>query len=178
MTASFWMALMCGVWLWAVPSAMAAPAPEKAPAAMPQQTTVAPPTPSAPSPPVFQFNPKGRPDPFKPFVEAELARKKLAEAKEKRRQQALPLSPLQRLPVEQFRLVGIAGNDRARKAIVQDPTGKYYPLVPGTLIGLNSARVVAVRETSVLLEEPAAGKKGKKKQLEMKLRKEGDEGKP
>jgi type IV pilus assembly protein PilP len=178
MTASFWMALMCGVWLLAVPSAMAAPAADKPPAAMPKQATVAPPTPSVPSPPVFQFNPKGRPDPFQPFVEAELARKRLAEAKEKRRQQALPLSPLQRLPVEQFRLVGIAGNDRARKAMVQDPAGKYYPLVPGTLIGLNNARVLAIRETSVLLEEPAATKKGKNRQFEMKLRKEGDEGKP
>jgi type IV pilus assembly protein PilP len=136
------------------------------------------------SPLIFRFNPAGKPDPFKPFVDAELAlKKKQLELKllaEKQKQKVLPLSPLQRLDIGQFKLVGIAGNQRGRKAMVQDMQGKFYPITIGTLIGLNSARVFEIREDSVLLEEPPALKsaKAKKKIIEMKLRKEGDEGKP
>ncbi|MDD5168021.1 MAG: pilus assembly protein PilP [Syntrophales bacterium] len=147
----------------------------------------------APSPLVFSYDPKGKPDPFKPFVDAELAFKKKqlekkmlaqkqAELKRQQQQKAMPLSPLQRQALDQFKLVGIAGNNRVRKAIVQDVSGsgKYYPIYIGTLIGLSSARVVEIRESSVLLEEPKSGGAGKsgRKYVEMKLRKEGDEGAP
>lgn len=137
--------------------------------------------PATASPLIFHYNPTGKPDPFKPFVDAEIALKKKQAEQQKKKQQALPLSPLQRLPLESFKLVGIAGNPQGRKAMVQDVNGKFYPLFVGTYIGLNRAKVVAIRETSVFLEEAGAqgsGKKAKKKTIEMKLRREGDEGKP
>lgn len=144
-----------------------------------------------PSSLIFDYDPKGKPDPFKPFVDAEIAMKKrqleqrmLAqkqlELKKRQQHGLLPLSPLQRQAIEQFKLVGIAGNNRVRKAVVQDGSGKFYPLYTGTLVGLNSAKVVEIREQSVLLEEPAARGAGKsaKKYIEIKLHREGDEGTP
>jgi type IV pilus assembly protein PilP len=164
----------------------AAPQPAIQPAAKAAAQSTTPPgtQPTTSSPLIFSFDPQGKPDPFKPFVDAEIALKKkqLEEQlkKQKKKQVALPLSPLQRFGIEQFKLVGIAGNNISRKAIIQDMNGKFYPIATGMLIGLNRAKVVEIRESSVLLEEPLTGgsKTPKKKFIEMKLRKEGDEGKP
>ncbi len=171
----------------AAPAAQAVKQPVAPSVAKQAVPTTAPQTPSqspVDSPLIFKFDPSGKPDPFRPFVDAEIALRKQQMAQKeleaKKKAKALPLSPLQRLGIEQFKLVGIAGNDRNRKAIVQDVSGKFYPLLIGTLIGLNSAKVVQIRESSVLLEEPLTGGSGKekKKHIEMKLRREGDEGKP
>jgi|GEM_PF-658354 len=130
---------------------------------------------------VFTYDPKGKPDPFKPFVDAELALRKLKEAQLKKQQQKLPLSPLQRVGIEQFRLVGIGGNEKGRTAVVQDMTGKYYTLSIGTPIGMNKGKVAIINGDRVVIEEPTAGgKKGKAgaKKVEMKLLKESEEVKP
>ena len=150
--------------------------------APPASTVVpsAPPVAAAPSL-IFNYNPKGKPDPFKPFVDVEIDLKKKQAEQQKKKQQALPLSPLQRLPLESFKLVGIAGDQQSRKAMVQDVNKKFYPLFVGTVIGLNRAKVVSILEDRVMLEEPSTegtGKAKKKKMIEMKLRREGDEGKP
>lgn len=130
---------------------------------------------------LFSYDPKGKPDPFKPFVDAELALRKLKEAELKKQQQKLPLSPLQRAGIDQFRLVGIGGNEKGRTAVVQDPAGKYYTLSVGTAIGMNNGKVARIIGDRVVIEEPTAGgKKGKTgaKKVEMKLLKEGEEVKP
>ena len=130
---------------------------------------------------IFSFDPKGKPDPFKPFVEAELAQRKLKEAQIKKQQQKLPLSPLQRVGIEQFKLVGIGGNEKSRTAVIQDMAGKYYTLSIGTPIGMNNGKVARIFGDRVVVEEPTAGgKKGKTgaKKVEMKLLKEGEEVKP
>ena len=129
---------------------------------------------------IFSYDPIGKPDPFKPFVDAELALRKLKEAQLKR-QQKLPLSPLQRVGIEQFKLVGIGGNEKGRTAVVQDTAGKYYTLSIGTPIGMNNGKVAKILGDTVVVEEPTArGKKGKTgaKKVEMKLLKESEEVKP
>lgn len=130
---------------------------------------------------IFNYDPKGKPDPFKPFLEAELALKKLKEMQLKQKQRKLPLSPLQRAGIEQFRLVGIGGDARRRTALVQDGGGKYYTLSVGVPIGLNGGKVERILGDRVVIAEPmAVGKKGKKgvKKIEMKLLKGVEEGKP
>ncbi len=124
-----------------------------------------------PSPP-YKYNPAGKPDPFKPFIEQELAAKqKLAKAK------PLALSPLQRAGIDQFRLVGISGDEKVRKAIVQDARGKIYPLFIGTYIGLNNGRVAEILADRVIVEEKLKARAGKTKanRIMMKLRTEGGE---
>jgi len=165
------------------------PVPPKAPA-----LSVPPAPAAAESPFIFKFDPAGKPDPFKPFVDVEMAlKKKKAEElsrlqkqqKTKEQKQVLSIFPLQRLALNQFKLVGIAGNAYNRTAMVQDPASKFYPLVIGTLIGLNGAKVVEIRESSVILEEitqvasaKSKKKRTEKKRIEMKLHQEGEEGKP
>jgi len=121
--------------------------------------------------PPYKYNPFGKPDPFKPFIEQELAAKKLEKAK------PLPLSPLQRAGIDQFRLVGISGDEKVRKAIVQDAKGKIYPLFIGTYIGLNNGRVAEILGDRVIVEEKFKARAGKTKanRIMMKLRTEGGE---
>ncbi|MGZ6275673.1 MAG: pilus assembly protein PilP [Syntrophales bacterium] len=121
--------------------------------------------------PTYKYNPVGKPDPFKPFIEQELGTKKID-------RKPLPISPLQREGIEQFRLVGISGDDHRRIAIVQDVKGKAYTIFPGTYIGLNGGRVVEILPDRIIIEEKnkAEDKQGKTKRLTMKLRKdEGEE---
>jgi len=129
----------------------------------------------------FHYDPKGKTDPFKPFVEAELALRKVKEAQLKKKRQKLPLSPLQRAGIEQFKLVGIGGNEKGRTAVVQDMAGKYYTLSIGTPIGMNNGKVAKILRDRVVVEEPMAkGRKGKTaaKKVEMRLLKESEEVKP
>lgn len=147
----------------------------------PSLATVAAVKPAAADSLIFSYDPKGKPDPFKPFVDAELALRKLKEAQLKKAQQKLPLSPLQRVGIEQFKLVGIGGNEKGRTAVVQDMTGKYFTLSVGTPIGMNNGKVAKIIGDRVVVEEPTAGgKKGKTgaKKVEMKLLKESEEVKP
>lgn len=132
---------------------------------------------------IFHYDPKGKPDPFKPFVDAELALRKSKETQVKKQQQRqkLPLSPLQRAGIEQFKLVGIGGNEKGRTAVVQDMAGKYYTLSIGTPIGMNNGKVAKIlRDRVVVVEPTAGGKKGKTgaKKVEIKLLKESEEVKP
>jgi type IV pilus assembly protein PilP len=120
--------------------------------------------------PPYKYNPAGKADPFKPFIERELAEKqRMAKAK------PLPISPLQRAGIDQFRLVGISGDEKVRKAIVQDARGKVYPLFIGTYIGLNNGRVVEILADRVIVEEKFKARAGKTKanRIAIKLRTEG-----
>lgn len=124
----------------------------------------------------YKYNPLGKPDPFKPFVDQELAAKK-----KKEEAKPLPLSPLQRESIEQFKLVGISGDEKSRRAVVQDARGKVYSISPGMYIGLNNGKIVAILADRMVIEEQMktpAGKKTKPNRITVKLRREEGEGKP
>lgn len=111
----------------------------------------------------YSYNPAGKPDPFRPFVQEEIAAKKKAEKKK-----AISIYPLQRIETEQFKLVGIAGDQKQRIAMVEDVTKKFYPLSIGTRIGLNNGKVIEILQDRVVVEE-YTGKKSKR--IILKLRK-------
>lgn len=166
------LALLCGGPVFSAP-----------PDAVPKGAVKSVAAPPVADPLIFSYDPKGKPDPFKPFVDAELALRKLKEAQLKKQvqKQRLPLSPLQQVGIEQFKLVGIGGNEKGRTAVVQDMAGKYYTLSIATPIGMNNGKVAKILKDRVVVEEPAAGgKKGKTgaKKVEMKLLKESEEVKP
>jgi Tfp pilus assembly protein PilP len=136
--------------------------------------------------PVYSYRALGKPDPFLPFIETELALKNKLEAelKKKASSKRRPISPLQQAEIEQFRVVGIAGDDVRRAAIVENAASKkFYPLFVGTTIGMNEGRVASIQLDRVIVEEQVEdeNKKAKKKQIRritMVLHKEDDEGKP
>jgi type IV pilus assembly protein PilP len=129
--------------------------------------------------PPYKYNPIGKADPFKSFVEEESARE-ARKRQEQMMREARFFSPLQRAGIDQFRLVGIAGDEKARKAIVQDIKGKIYPIFIGTYIGPNNGRVIEILADRVIVEEKFKTQAGKTKvnRITMKLRKEEGEEKP
>jgi Tfp pilus assembly protein PilP len=132
--------------------------------------------------PVFIYRTVGKSDPFRPFIETDPAVKKKREEdlKKKPGLKSRPISPLQQSDIEQFRLVGIIGDEKSRTAIVEDRIGKkFYPLFVGTFIGLNGGRVAAIDPDRVIVAERAAteGRKVQIRRITVMLHKE-DEGKP
>jgi Tfp pilus assembly protein PilP len=122
---------------------------------------------------VYRYNPQGRIDPFKPFVDPVAAAKQKAG-----KSKALPLNPLQRLGIEQFRLVGVIEGDRGRRAMVQDASGRFYSLVQGSYIGLNNGRVAAILKDEVIVNERFATDEGKIQSRKQTMKLRQDEVKP
>lgn len=166
----------------APPQATAAPTapPAAAPAAPPP--AAAPAAPAAPAPLVtisappavkveksYYYDPSGKSDPFKPFIETELAKKKTVE---------LSVNPLRRQAVEQFRLVGVVGDGKGRRAMVQDSAGKFYSLLPGAYIGLNDGRVSQILSDRIVVDEKIRTDEGKIRQRKIIIKLRQDEGKP
>jgi type IV pilus assembly protein PilP len=177
-------------WSWAaevkaIPPPTPATVSPRGPAAQSAQTASPVPA-AAPMPsPVYSYKAAGKADPFVPFIELDLALKKQKEAELKKKEavKKLPVSPLQQAEVGQFRLVGIAGDDQRRMAIVEDGVAKkYYPLFVGTYIGSNGGRVASILLDRVIVEERLQDQTKKDRKAEIRripimLHKE-EEGKP
>ena len=171
-----------------VPGLWAAPAPPPAAPAAASGGALEKPLPDAaslPPVPTYEYSAAGKPDPFKPFMETEPAPKPKKEIPGKKRSApGAAISPLQRLELAQFRLLGIAGDEHSRAAIVADgTTKKFYPLFVGTYIGLNGGRVAAILPDRVVVEERTETRDKKTKRVQVKkipmlLHKEQEEGKP
>jgi Tfp pilus assembly protein PilP len=132
-------------------------------------------------PPGYVYTATGKSDPFKPFMETEPPPPKKPEpiVKKQAPVKGVPISPLQQAEIQQFRLIGIAGDDLKRTAVVEDRTSKrYYPLSVGTVIGANAGRVVSILADRVIVEERIAteAKKVQIRRLTLMLHAE-DEGK-
>jgi Tfp pilus assembly protein PilP len=125
---------------------------------------------AVPAPPAdYNYLPAAKPDPFKPFLEMDqvLQRKKQEEQQNKAAVKGRPISPLQRAEIAQFRLVGIAGDDSRRTAIVEERgTKKFYPLSVGTYIGPNEGRVAEILADRVVVEERVETQDNKRKKMQ------------
>jgi len=121
---------------------------------------------------VYQYNPRGKADPFKPFMETDIAViNKKAESLKKRVEAASSkaISPLQKEDIDQFLLVGIAGDQSRRTAIVEDKAARrHYPVFIGTYIGKNNGRVAAILIDRVIVEEVFNSDQEKTKKQQIK----------
>jgi len=177
--------------LWQVGATVAAetrPGPASLPApgtAAPGAKAATPDTPAAGpgtavAAPPFVYRSEGKSDPFKPFIETSSALQQKMKIGQSPTLNGRPISPLQQVEIDQFRLVGIAGDDQRRTAIVEDGVAKkHYSLFVGTYIGLNEGRVASILPDRVIVEERAqAGvQKGKIRRITIMLHRE-EEGKP
>ncbi len=128
----------------------------------------------------YYYNPKGKSDPFKPFMETDISEIKKKEAALKKKHAKLDeaISPLQKAAIEQFQLVGIAIDKNEKTAIVEDKSAKkHYPVFIGTNIGLNGGRVAEILADRFIVEEIIKSdnkktKKPKVKRIEVFLHKE------
>lgn len=160
----------------AAPAALNTAVATAIPAAAPATVT---PAEAAVEMPEYRYDPKGKIDPFKPFVRIEIptAVKKGPEKKK----YTGNLTPLQRVPLDKVRVTGIAGSAAKRVALVEDGLGKAYMVYLGTLMGENGGRVIQIFPDRVIVEEKIGeGSKGKEKshRVALKLHKEEGEGRP
>jgi type IV pilus assembly protein PilP len=91
----------------------------------------------------YTYNPAGKPDPFKPFLQ-------LTPIREPSR---APLTPLQKYEISQLKLVAIISSPEGNIAMVEDSAGKGYFLKKGTLIGKNDGKVTKILKDKVIVEE-------------------------
>lgn len=128
--------------------------------------------------PDYRYDPKGKTDPFKPFVRLELP----TPSKKGPEQRKLSgnLTPLQRVALDKVRVTGIAGSSSKRVAMVEDGGGKGYIVYLGTLIGPDGGKVIQILPDRVVVEERHQESKGKEKshRVALKLHKEEGEGRP
>ncbi len=112
----------------------------------------------------FEYNPKNRPDPFKPVIKI-----KLLKAVKKIRKF---LSPLQQYEPTQLNLVGITWDPNKKKtplALVELPNGKGYILKEGMKVGPNNGVVVAILKDKVIILEDYINFFGKKERKQIIL---------
>jgi len=93
--------------------------------------------------PKYVYDADGRRDPFLPLAQI---RKPISES-------GLPLTPLQKFDLGQFRLIGVIIGRNEPMAMVMAPGGKAYVLKRGIKIGKNAGQVIDIREDAVVIEE-------------------------
>jgi len=94
--------------------------------------------------PDYQYNPGGKPDPFKPFIQ-------LSPVRELTR--TTPLTPLQKYDLSQLKLVAIISTPDGNIALVEDSAGRGYFIKRGTEIGKNDGKVTKILKDRVIIEE-------------------------
>ncbi len=122
-------------------------------------------TPGAPTPGAekkeekeYTYNPSGKGDPFKPFIQ-------LGRAPTGSR----PLSPLQQYDLSQLKLVAIISAPEGNIALVEDASGKGFFLRRGTDIGKNDGKVTKILKDRVIVEENSQDVLGQTKKSEVEL---------
>ncbi|MHB8845896.1 MAG: pilus assembly protein PilP [Nitrospirota bacterium] len=116
----------------------------------------------------YTYNPSGRRDPFTPIIIKE-EKKALAGAK----------APLERYPINEFKLAGIVWGGLGYRAMLEGPDGKGYFVRVGTKIGPNQGVVKKITQTSMIVEEKYKDPQGEvnRKEVVIELRKK-QEGTP
>ena len=92
----------------------------------------------------YSYNPAGKPDPFKPFIQLTPVRGA---------SRSTPLTPLQKYEISQLKLVAIISTPEGNIAMVEDATGKGYFLKKGTWVGKNDGKVSKILKDKVVIEE-------------------------
>ncbi len=108
----------------------------------------------------YTYNPLGKPDPFRPFIQ-------ISSSKEYSRK--VPLTPLQKYEISQFKLVAIIVIPEGNIALVEDQLGKGYFLKKGIEIGTNDGKVKQILKDKIIIEEVYEDIFGQKKINEMSL---------
>jgi len=108
----------------------------------------------------YQYNPAGKPDPFKPFIELTPVRAKA---------RTTPLTPLQKYDTSQLKLVAIISTPEGNVALVEDSAGRGYFIKRGTEIGKNEGKVTKILKDRIIIEELYLDVLGQEKKSEVPL---------
>lgn len=98
----------------------------------------------------FIYDPKGRRDPFGPYVDPQEVTDGNFQG---------PLLPLQRFDIEELKLIGIMWNISEPKAMFVDPNAQIHVVGKDERIGRNNGYIAVIREGEVVIVE-ATRRKG------------------
>ena len=113
------------------------------------------------------YDPTGRIDPFLPprqSVPDATPGKKIVRKKRK------PQTPLEKVDLNQLRLVGIIGTPTGKTAMVEDGKGKGYVVQIGTFIGINTGKVSSIGKDRIIVTEIVADFTGELKEVQRQLK--------
>ncbi len=121
------------------------------------------------------YDPTKRINPFTPLFGGK--KSEVASDKSKKRKKRIPQTPLERIGLDQLKLVAIIRASTGNRALVEDTVGKGYILKNGTYLGLNSGMVTQINPDSVIVEEEMENLKGELvlQNTEIKLQKPAGE---
>lgn len=126
----------------------------------------------ASAPKRMPYNPVGKVDPFAPLYKEEKekeAKKVVVKPKGPER----PRTPLEKLDLAQLKLTAIVSALNAKRALVEEVSGKGYVVELGTRIGLERGKVVEIGKDRIIIEHQDEDDFGKiaSKKRELKLQK-------
>jgi type IV pilus assembly protein PilP len=123
----------------------------------------------APPMETYTYDPKGKPDPFKPLV---VEKPETPPSKPKQALEAFSegATPLERMDLAQLKLVAIIWNISAPRGMVEDGTGKGYILSIGTPIGRNQGKITQITSRGVVVSERYEVSSGKFRTREVTLK--------
>ena len=119
------------------------------------------------------YSRKDRIDPFAPFLHKPEVEAGTQGPETIRR---TPLTPLEKIAIQQLKLTAILSSPGKDIALVQEPSGKGYILNKGTYIGEKGGRVSQILKDRVIIEEKYRDIFGKTaiRKIELKLKKAGE----
>jgi len=97
----------------------------------------------------YEYNPKGKIDPFMPWRADETSGIGTGQQIKRR----TPMTPLEKVDLSQLKLVGVILAPSGNKGLVEDSTGKGFVITKGTYVGVNGGKVTAILEDKVIIEE-------------------------
>lgn len=113
----------------------------------------------------YFYNPNGKVDPFVPLITGSPSSEPVATETTKKRD--VPLTPLQKLDIDDFTLVAIISSADKLTALIQDPAVNGFIVTEGMLIGRNGGVIKKILPTSIIIEEQSPELSG---QNEMKIK--------
>jgi len=116
------------------------------------------------------YNPKGRLDPFAPFIHKPEAQAAVVKEKIPRR---IPMTPIEKIALSQLKLTAVLRLPDKICALVQEGSGKGYVIKQGTYIGNKGGQVKKILKDRVVVEEKYLDVYGKiaVRKSELKLQK-------
>ena len=99
------------------------------------------------------YDPKERLNPFIPLFRDEDTEAAVDQTDKSKRKKRVPQTPLEKISLNQLKLVAIIRTSSGNRALVEDNTSKGFIIKNGTYIGLNSGIVTQINASSVIVEE-------------------------
>lgn len=109
----------------------------------------------------YTYDPKSRRDPFQSLTRMVKVDKTRSE-----------MPPLQRVQINDLKLLGIMWGGYGYYGLVQTPDGKGYTVKEGMLMGANNGVITTITDKAIIVSEPSIDITGKKttKDVEILLR--------